>query len=58
MPAPSRTIATNGSWETVVRKSRFICTLERVATDDEARASIERVRKQYWDANHLSLIHI
>jgi uncharacterized YigZ family protein len=52
MPAPTRTIATNGTWETIVRKSRFICTLERVATEDDARASIERVRKQYWDANH------
>lgn len=47
-----RTIAHGGQWETIVRKSRFICTLERVTTEDEARATIERVRKQYWDASH------
>ncbi len=52
MTAPTRTIAGGGSWETIVRKSRFICTLERVTSETEARAVIEGVRKQYWDANH------
>jgi uncharacterized YigZ family protein len=47
-----RTIAASGSHEIVVKKSRFICTLERAATEDEARAAIERIRKRYWDANH------
>jgi len=52
MADPVRTIARGGSWESVVRKSRFICTLERVATAEEARGVVERVRKQYWDASH------
>ena len=52
MPSPIRTIAASGSWETIVRKSRFICTLERVESEDDARVVIERVRKQYWDASH------
>lgn len=52
MPHLVRTIQKNGSHETEVLKSRFICTVERVVDEDEARAVLERLRKQYWDANH------
>lgn len=48
----TRTIAKNGSTEIVIKKSRFICSLARVATEEEARAFIESLRKRYWDANH------
>lgn len=47
-----RTIAASGSTEIVIKKSRFICTVARAATEDEARAAIEAVRRRYWDANH------
>src|SRR3954453_14347581 len=47
-----RTIAASDANEIVIKKSRFICTLARVSTEDEARAAIEDVRKRYWDANH------
>lgn len=47
-----RTIAAPGTHEIVIKKSRFICTLNRAATEDEARAAIEDVRKRYWDATH------
>ncbi|HEY7034146.1 MAG TPA: YigZ family protein [Thermomicrobiales bacterium] len=47
-----RTIASSGSHELVVKKSRFVCSLARAATEDEARAAIESVRKRHWDANH------
>jgi uncharacterized YigZ family protein len=47
-----RTIASSGSHELVVKKSRFVCSLARAATEDEARAAIETVRKRHWDANH------
>jgi uncharacterized YigZ family protein len=47
-----RTIAADASVEVVIKKSRFICTLRRVATEEEARAAIEEVRKRHWDANH------
>ena len=46
------TIARNASAEIEVKRSRFICHVERVATEDEARAVIERIRKQHWDARH------
>lgn len=47
-----RTIAAPGSHEIVIKKSRFICTLARAASDEEARAAIDEVRKRHWDANH------
>ena len=46
------TIARTGSAEIEVKRSRFICHVKRVATEDEARAVIERIRKQHWDARH------
>jgi len=52
MPPFPRTIAAPGSHEIVIKKSRFICTLARAATEDEARAAIDTVRRRHWDANH------
>lgn len=46
------TVARNGSAEIEVKRSRFICQVERVGTEDQARGVIERVRKQRWDARH------
>jgi uncharacterized YigZ family protein len=51
-PSYPRTIAAPGSHEIVVKKSRFIATLARAASEEEARAEIDAVRKQNWDANH------
>ena len=36
------------------KRSRFLCLLERVATEDEAaaRAVVERLRRTHWDARH------
>ena len=52
MAERTRTIAKNGSIELVVKKSRFICTVERVGSEDEAREKLATLRKRYWDANH------
>jgi uncharacterized YigZ family protein len=48
----TRTIAHGGQHEIEILKSRFICTVERVTDEAEAKAFLERLRKQYWDANH------
>jgi len=45
-------IARNGSAEVEAKRSRFLCTLERVESEAEARAVVERLRKQHWDARH------
>ena len=47
-----RTIAASGSHEIVIKKSRFICTVERISSEEEGKAFIHRLRKEYWDASH------
>ncbi|WP_028659515.1 IMPACT family protein [Nocardioides insulae] len=46
------TIARDGEVEIEVKRSRFRCTLERVAEEYQARALVERLRKEHWDARH------
>lgn len=46
------TIARNGTAEIEVKRSRFICRLERVTTEDAARSVVQRIRKEHWDARH------
>lgn len=47
-----RTIARDGEVELKVKRSRFLCTLVRVQSEEDARAVVERLRKQHWDARH------
>jgi uncharacterized YigZ family protein len=46
------TIARDGEAEIEVKRSRFLCTLVRVEEEAAARAVVERLRKQHWDARH------
>lgn len=41
-----------GQGEIVEKKSRFICTVLPVNTEEDAIEFIEKMRKQYWDARH------
>lgn len=54
MAAPTRylTIARDGEAEIEVRRSRFLCTLRRVETEQAARAVVEEKRRAHWDARH------
>lgn len=47
-----RTIAAARSHEIVVKKSRFICSLFRTASEEAARDAIDECKRTYWDANH------
>ncbi|MFB9662651.1 IMPACT family protein [Glycomyces mayteni] len=38
--------------ETVVNRSRFVCSLYRVASDAQARERIASHRREFWDATH------
>ncbi|MDN4171383.1 YigZ family protein [Nocardioides sp. SOB77] len=38
--------------EVEVKRSRFLCTLRRVEDEAAARAVVERLRKDHWDARH------
>ena len=46
------TIAAPVQHEIVIKKSRFIATVEPVESVDDADAVIARIRKQWWDARH------
>ena len=51
---PSRYLvpAGPGTAEVVVKRSRFLCSVARVASEAEARAVVDRARKKHWDAGH------
>lgn len=46
------TLARDGEAEIEVKRSRFLCTLARVEDEEAARAVVERMRRQHWDARH------
>lgn len=46
------TIRRDWQSETIIEKSRFICTLKKIACEEEAQAFIKSIKKQYWDATH------
>lgn len=46
------TVAGEGVHETEVNRSRFICSLAPVATEEEAQAFVARIRARYADATH------
>lgn len=45
-------IARAGEAAVEVKRSRFLCRLERVETEAAARAVVEQARKVHWDARH------
>jgi len=47
-----RTIKEQGSHEIIIKKSRFICSLKRTESEEEAQAFIEGIKKEHWKANH------
>lgn len=47
-----RTIRENGIHEIEIKKSRFICHLKRVESEEEAQTFIEKIKKEHWKATH------
>ena len=47
-----RVLIQGGQGEIVEKKSRFIATVRKVETEQEAAAFIEEMKKKYWDARH------
>lgn len=52
MRATYKTIKTDGLAETEIKKSRFLCHLKRVTSEEEAKAFIQGIKKEHWKANH------
>lgn len=50
--ASYRVLLEGGASEIVEKKSRFIATIRRVESEEEAVAFIEEMKKKYWDARH------
>lgn len=46
------TIKENGSGELIIKKSRFIASIARTNSVEEANAFIQEISKKYRDANH------
>ena len=47
-----RVLLEGGEGEIVEKKSRFIATVRKRETEEEAVAFIEEMKKKYWDARH------
>lgn len=47
-----RTIKENGTYELNIKKSRFICSLQRTDTEEDAQTLIDRIKKEHPKANH------
>lgn len=47
-----QTIYQGGIGEFVMKKSKFIATVEPAQTEKEAAEIIEEIKKKYWDARH------
>ena len=47
-----RVLLEGGEGEIIEKKSRFIATIRRVESEEEAVAFIEEMKKKYWDARH------
>lgn len=49
---PYRCVLEGGVGEIVEKKSRFIATVRKAESEEEAAAFIEEMKKKYWDASH------
>ncbi|MFC5631805.1 MULTISPECIES: YigZ family protein [Streptococcus] len=47
-----KTIAKDGIVEEDIKKSRFICHLKRIETEEEGRDYISQIKKEHYKANH------
>ena len=47
-----RTIKEDGQVQKEIKKSRFICHIKRVTTEDEAREFINTIKKEHYKATH------
>jgi uncharacterized YigZ family protein len=51
-PTAYLTVAHPAEAEVEVKRSRFLCRIEPVTTEEQARAVVEEERKRHWDARH------
>ncbi|HFR3310132.1 TPA: YigZ family protein, partial [Streptococcus suis] len=47
-----KTIREDGIVEEEIKKSRFICFMKRVTSEEEARDFINKIKKEHYKATH------
>lgn len=47
-----KTIKDNGLFEEEIKKSRFICQIKRITTEEEGKTFIIAIKKEHYKANH------
>ncbi len=47
-----------GQGEIIEKKSRFICTVRKIATEEEALEFVNEIKKKYWDARHNCMAYV
>lgn len=52
------TVIKNSKSQLVEKKSKFICNLIHVESEEEAKVQINKIRKQYYDAKHTVFAYI
>ncbi|HCM90638.1 MULTISPECIES: YigZ family protein [Vagococcus] len=52
------TIKQDGQFEIIIKKSRFICQLKRISSEDEAKEIIGQIKKEHWKASHNCVAYV
>lgn len=52
------TIKNDGQYEIVIKKSRFICTLKRIDSEEQAKEIIQSIKKEHWKASHNCVAYV
>ncbi|MBQ4067781.1 MAG: YigZ family protein [Lachnospiraceae bacterium] len=47
-----------GQGEIVEKKSRFICTVKKISSEEEALEFVNEMKKKYWDARHNCMAYV
>ncbi|MFS1663419.1 YigZ family protein [Streptococcus sp. zg-JUN1979] len=47
-----KTIQQDGSFDIEIKKSRFICQMKRISSEEEGRQYIAAIKKKHYKANH------
>ena len=52
------TIKNDGQFEIVIKKSRFICHLKRIDSEEQAKDLIQVIKKEHWKATHNCVAYV
>lgn len=53
-----RVLIKGGEGQIIEKKSRFIATIRKCESEEEAAAFLEEIKKKYWDARHVCSAYV